>query len=145
MRIALCFIIGVSGRSNYPYNNNRPFTYNWFKWIIYTGASLGAVLSVKWVGLFVIALVGLHTIQELWDMFGDLNMDPKVYMKHWLFRIIALIIVPILVYMWSFKIHFAILNMSGDGDANMGSIFQANLQGNDMSKYPLGILEKLRF
>lgn len=126
-------------------NNNRPFTVKWFRWIFYTGVSLGAVLSVKWVGLFVIALVGLHTIQELWDMFGDLNMDPKVYMKHWLFRIIALIIVPILVYMWSFKIHFAILNMSGDGDANMGSIFQANLQGNDMSKYPLGILEKLRF
>jgi dolichyl-phosphate-mannose-protein mannosyltransferase len=126
-------------------NNNRPFTVKWFRWIFYTGVSLGAVLSVKWVGLFVIALVGFHTIQELWDMFGDLNMDPKVYMKHWLFRIIALIIVPILVYMWSFKIHFAILNMSGDGDANMGSIFQANLQGNDMSKYPLGILEKLRF
>lgn len=94
--------------------------------------------SVKWVGLFVIALVGIHTIQELWGMLGDLNMEPKTYAKHWIFRIFALIIVPIAVYMWSFKIHFAILNMSGDGDANMSSLFQANLEGNDMSKFPLG-------
>ncbi len=101
--------------------------------------------SVKWVGLFVIALVGVHTIQELWDMFGDLKMDPKVYVKHWLYRIIALIVIPIVIYMYTFKIHFAILNMSGDGDANMSSLFQANLEGNDMSKYPLGILENLRF
>lgn len=30
--------------------------------------------SVKWVGLFVTALVGLYTIEDLWDKFGDLKM-----------------------------------------------------------------------
>ena len=29
---------------------------------------------MKWVGLFVIALVGLTTIKDLWDLFGDLEM-----------------------------------------------------------------------
>ena len=73
-------------------------------------------------------------------MFGDLNLEPKTYAKHWVFRILCLIIVPVLVYMWSFKVHFSILNMSGDGDANMSSLFQANLEGNDVSQYPLGII-----
>ena len=32
------------------------------------------LFSVKWVGLFVTALVGLYTIEDLCDKFGDLKM-----------------------------------------------------------------------
>lgn len=31
--------------------------------------------SIKLVGLFVTALVGLYTIEDLWDKFGDLKMS----------------------------------------------------------------------
>jgi len=41
--------------------------------------------------------------------------------------------------MASFKIHFLILNHSGPGDAQMSSLFQANLVGNDFSKNPLSV------
>lgn len=33
-----------------------------------------SALSVKWVGLFVTCLVGVYTIEDLWDKFGDLKM-----------------------------------------------------------------------
>jgi dolichyl-phosphate-mannose--protein O-mannosyl transferase len=39
----------------------------------------------------------------------------------------------------SFKLHFMILNRSGPGDAQMSSLFQAHLRGNDFAQSPLEI------
>lgn len=33
------------------------------------------IYRVKWVGLFVTALVGIYTIEDLWNKFGDLRMS----------------------------------------------------------------------
>ncbi|KAI8815781.1 Dolichyl-phosphate-mannose-protein mannosyltransferase-domain-containing protein [Fimicolochytrium jonesii] len=114
-----------------------PFTLEWYAWLFATGISLGAVASVKWVGLFAIALVGLHTIDELWEMLGDLKMPPTRYAHHWLARIAGLIVAPIAVYVLSFAVHFAVLNRSGPGDAQMSSLFQAGLEGNNFHENPL--------
>jgi len=45
----------------------------WWAWMSLAGFSLGCAFSVKWVGLFVITLVGLRTVRDLWDLLGDLR------------------------------------------------------------------------
>jgi len=57
-----------------------------------------------------------------------------VLVQHLVARVIGLIVIPILVYMLSFYLHFLILENSGPGDAQMSSLFQANLKGTDVGK-----------
>ena len=62
----------------------------------------------------------------------------RTYARHWCARILCLIVSPVIVYMTCFRIHFLILSNSGPGDAQMSSLFQAHLRGNDFAKSPLG-------
>ncbi|KAB5595729.1 Dolichyl-phosphate-mannose-protein mannosyltransferase [Ceratobasidium theobromae] len=118
----------------------QSFSFDWWLWLAATGWSIGCVCSVKWVGFFATALVGAYTMEDLWDKFGDLRMPVRIYIKHWIARGLCLIVLPIVIYMASFKIHFLVLNHSGPGDAQMSSLFQANLVGNDFAQNPLEIM-----
>ena len=105
--------------------------------MIGTGFFIGCVSSVKWVGFFVTSLVGLLTIEELWNMLGESRLPKKTFLRHFGSRVFGLIVVPLVVYALSFMVHFAILNRSGPGDANMSSLFQAKLTGNDLAESPV--------
>ncbi|KAI8971453.1 Dolichyl-phosphate-mannose-protein mannosyltransferase-domain-containing protein [Mycotypha africana] len=118
---------------------NESFSPKWWTWLCLTGVSLGCVLSVKWVGLFAVALVGVYTVEDLWNKWGDLKMPMKTYLNHWIARSIGLILIPACIYVFSFVMHFHLLYKSGPGDAQMSSLFQANLEGNDFGDNPLEI------
>ncbi|KAL5611948.1 hypothetical protein BROUX41_000485 [Berkeleyomyces rouxiae] len=113
---------------------HRSFEPEWFLWLLLTGVSIGCVCSVKLVGLFVTSMVGLYTAEDLWNKFGNRKMPVHVLGAHLSARIIGLIIVPFLIYLLSFALHFAILSNSGPGDAQMSSLFQANLKGTSVGK-----------
>ncbi|CCC07367.1 hypothetical protein SMACR_02375 [Sordaria macrospora] len=112
----------------------KSFSPEWFSWLFLTGLSIGFVCSVKWVGLFVTALVGLYTVEDLWNKFGDVKMPPKVLAAHFAARVVGLIILPFAIYLMSFAIHFIVLTNSGPGDAQMPSLFQANLRGTEVGR-----------
>ena len=105
-----------------------PFSARWWLWLCLTGLNLGCAISVKMVGLFIISVVGIYTISELWNLLSDRSVSWKVYVNHWLARIFGLIIIPVCVFLLCFKIHFDLLSNSGPGDSTMPSLFQASLE-----------------
>lgn len=129
-------ILSVFFLSAFHSQQRNPFSLKWWLYLFCTGLSLGCVCSVKMVGFFVTALVGIYTVADLWIKFGDVKMPIKTYIAHWVARIFNLIIVPLLVFMLAFKVHFMLLTHSGPGDSNMSSLFQANLIGNNIEGGP---------
>ncbi|KAK5962044.1 uncharacterized protein PWA37_000074 [Arxiozyma heterogenica] len=127
-----CFVMFHNQRS-------KPFSRKWYKWLGLTGITMGCAISVKMVGLFVITLIGIYTVIDLWKLLGDKSVSWKQYVSHWMARIVGLIIFPILVFLLCFKIHFILLSHSGTGDANMSSLFQANLVGSEVGIGPRNV------
>lgn len=138
--ILACFTTtSILGLVSFHSYQDRPFSAPWFFWLFFTGVNLGCVTSVKMVGLFATALVGVYTVVDLWIRFANRKMPLKTYIAHWLVRIVALIIIPLSIFALSFKIHFLLLTNTGPGDSNMSSLFQANLKGSTMQSGPLDL------
>lgn len=123
----------------YDLRDNQ-LTRKWALWMLLTGISLGCVCSVKWVGLFITSVVGLYTVLELYKLFYNKQVTRVQYIKHWLIRIIDLILIPFLIYLFCFKVHFALLYKSGTGDASTNSLFQINLEGTKIENSPRNVL-----
>ncbi|KAM9933439.1 hypothetical protein OXX80_006943 [Metschnikowia pulcherrima] len=112
------------------------FSRKWWKWLLLNGVAIGLTCSTKMVGLFVTTLVGIYTVVDLWTKFGDKSLSWRRYAYHWAARGLALIVVPTCVFLLAFKVHFDLLYRTGTGDANMSSLFQANLLGSDVGGGP---------
>jgi dolichyl-phosphate-mannose-protein mannosyltransferase len=91
-------------------------------WLALAALSAGAAVSIKWTGLNALAVIGLVW---LWDQHGR-----KVSWRRKLSEIALFFIIPALIYVSVFWIHFQLLPKSGDGDAFMSTRFQATLTGN---------------
>lgn len=90
------------------------------------------------VGLFTVALVGVGVIVQLWDIL-DVRRGHSIryFAKHFFARALLLIILPTLVYMSFFWLHFKILNQSGTGDAFMSPLFQMQLLDSPLTQNSL--------
>ncbi|KAJ2060589.1 Protein O-mannosyltransferase 2 [Coemansia sp. S146] len=116
----------------------QPFSYRWWAWMMMTGLSLGCAMSSKWVGLFCVILVGIVTAESLFRKFCD-RIPWDDYTMHWLTRINGLIILPLVIYMACFWIHFKILYRTGSGEHKMSANFQARLLGSRLNSQPYDI------
>lgn len=68
---ALTALSFTSFTNQHELGPSHAFRAPWWFWLVATGLSLGATLSVKWVGLFTVAWVGSLTILQLWVLLGD--------------------------------------------------------------------------
>ena len=117
-----------------PLRPSAPFSPSWFARLFAAGLSLGAVISVKYVGIFSVALIGIFTIRDLWLKWGDLAMPVPRVAQHFLARALGLIVVPLCLYIGLFALHLHLLPLSGTGDRFMSPDFQATLRGNTMAR-----------
>lgn len=85
--LLFCLSLSVYFLVGFGNVQDQPFTKVWWGRLFGLGISLGLGLSVKWIGLFVIILVGLYTVEDLWNKFGDYHMPkvnqiPYIYIKY---------------------------------------------------------------
>ncbi|KAK7542885.1 protein O-mannosyl-transferase 1 [Phyllosticta citribraziliensis] len=120
-----------------------PFTVKWWKWLLLTGVSLSCVISTKYVGLFTFLSVGVPVAIDLWDLL-DINrrqgsLSLPEFGKHFAARMTGLIVIPFLLYLFWFQVHFTILTRSGPGDDFMTPEFQETLSDNIMTQQSVDI------
>ncbi|TDL23598.1 O-mannosyltransferase [Rickenella mellea] len=109
------------------------FTTEWWGWLTATGVFLACTLGCKMVGLFTFLTIGAAVIVDLWDIL-DIKKGHSMehFWRHFMARAISLIVIPFIVYLSFFWIHFAVLSRSGTGDTFMSPAFQETLRGNEM-------------
>lgn len=115
-----------------PSTSEQPFTTSWWVWLTFTGISIACAFSVKFVGLFIVALVGLRTAYDIWIIYSDLTKPLTYFVKHLVARVVCLIVLPVVIYVSIFWLHLRILNHSGNGDGFYSSTFQSQLIGNSL-------------
>jgi dolichyl-phosphate-mannose-protein mannosyltransferase len=120
-----------------------PFTRKWWKWLLLTGTCLSCVISTKYVGVFTFFSIGVPVMFDLWDLLdikrrqGTLSLTD--FGCHFAARALGLIVIPFLLYLFWFQVHFTILNRSGPGDDFMTPEFQQTLSDNIMTMQAVGI------
>uniref|UniRef100_UPI00358ED439 protein O-mannosyl-transferase 2 n=1 Tax=Myxine glutinosa TaxID=7769 RepID=UPI00358ED439 len=131
--ILLFFIMtAMYSMARFQQCHNSPFSRRWWLWLASTGVTIFGAMSVKFVGFFLVALVGSRTARDLWLILGDLRLSVWKFMQHFAARALCLILLPLSLYTACFAIHFAILSNSGNGDGFFSSGFQAHLKGNTL-------------
>ena len=120
-----------------------PFSRKWWKWLLLTGVCLSCVISTKYVGVFTFFSIGVPVVFDLWDLL-DINrrqgaLDLVEFTKHFVARLVGLLVVPFLLYLFWFQVHFSILTRSGPGDDFMTPEFQETLSDNIMTSQAVSI------
>ncbi|KAL7415547.1 dolichyl-phosphate-mannose-protein mannosyltransferase [Mrakia frigida] len=113
----------------------RAFSTKWWKWLLLTGFFLACTLGCKMVGLLTFCTIGTAVVWDLWQLMDIKRPNPMTmerFSQHFLARVVGLILLPFIIYLSFFWVHFKILCYSGTGDTFMSAAFQETLMGNEL-------------
>eukprot|EP00331_Platyophrya_macrostoma_P026825 CAMPEP_0176447034 /NCGR_PEP_ID=MMETSP0127-20121128/24743_1 /TAXON_ID=938130 /ORGANISM="Platyophrya macrostoma, Strain WH" /LENGTH=476 /DNA_ID=CAMNT_0017833307 /DNA_START=275 /DNA_END=1702 /DNA_ORIENTATION=+ len=108
----------------------NPFSLLWWVWLTATGLFLACTLSVKLVGLSIIAVIGLCTLRDLLDLSkASKTSKLSTVSYYWLARVICLIILPLVIFFGFYWVHFRVLNYNhaNGGESFMSERFRKSL------------------
>nr|XP_027236395.1 protein O-mannosyl-transferase 2-like [Penaeus vannamei] len=113
--------------------DDRSFSKQWWFAYLYTGAMLGCVMSVKFVGLFIVLVVGLYVALDLWQKLGELDRPLLSVAAHFYGSCVDADLLPAAIYVGVFFIHDQLLfkkNSSRGGRRHVQPGFQMRLKTN---------------
>eukprot|EP01135_Chromosphaera_perkinsii_P004277 Nk52_evm5s274 gene=Nk52_evmTU5s274 len=125
--------------------NSYEETTEWRLSLAATGIFMGLTAGVKLCGLFTVALVGLHTIVNLHKLVANRRVTMLCILKIFVFKVIVLVVIPVVILSTLYYIHLTVLPSSGRSDYLMSVPFQSSVQGNfyhhrRFSKMPLHVV-----
>ncbi len=105
------------------------------KFLFLTGVFAGCSFAVKWVGL---SFFAVPVIFEGLDILKNMFRNGFGYLKNLktLTTLVALVVVPVIVYFSAVMAYAGILHRSGTGDAFMSAGYQKTLDGNQYQNDP---------
>jgi dolichyl-phosphate-mannose-protein mannosyltransferase len=144
----LVFSIACAIYSYIRFHKQRytPFSYFWWKWLFLTGIALSAVISTKYVGILTFVTIGFAMIIDLWNLLDiERGLSIRIFIRHIARRLFCLILVPFLIYLFWFYVHFKILKNSGPGDLFMTLEFEESLGNSPLPKkaHPVYYYDKI--
>ncbi|KAI0343077.1 glycosyltransferase family 39 protein [Trametopsis cervina] len=111
----------------------REFSPEWWAWLLATGTFMACTWASKVNGILTVLTIGIAVLIDLWDILDvEKGHSMEFFWKHFLARSVGLIVLPIVLYLWFFWVHFAVLTHSGPGDSFMSPQFQETLRDNEM-------------
>ncbi|KAF9959528.1 hypothetical protein BGZ72_009473 [Mortierella alpina] len=87
--------------------SSRPFALGWWAWLLATGVFMAGAVSVKLTGILTAAFVALFMLQDLWGLARKDSITADIWSKHCAARIGALLVLPLVLYLVIFRIHFS--------------------------------------
>lgn len=108
---------------------HREFSIQWWFWLCLTGVTCTCTLSIKYVGFYTALVILTLMIQDYWRMLADIRISDLHLVKHLLVRILAVVFMPLVIYVSLFYVHLTTLTKAGPHDNVMTSGFQASLEG----------------
>ncbi|CAB4030647.1 O-mannosyl-transferase 1, partial [Paramuricea clavata] len=122
-------VFSIMAYLKFKKNSTRPFSFNWWTWLLLMGLALAGAVSTRYSGIFVALLLGGMVAFDMWNMIGDLSISPRRWAVHFVCRGYFLVILPAILYILQFYILFSVLKNTGPQDDMMSSAFQASLKG----------------
>ncbi|XP_051041119.1 protein O-mannosyl-transferase 1 isoform X4 [Phodopus roborovskii] len=108
---------------------HSPFSPHWWLWLMLTGVSCSCAVGIKYMGIFTYLLVVSIAAVHAWNLIGDQTLSNICVFGHLIARAVALLVIPVFLYLLFFYVHLMLLYRSGPHDQIMSSAFQASLEG----------------
>lgn len=117
------------------FQKQTAYSKKWWTWLGLTGVALSCVISTKYVGVFTFITVGFAVAIDLWNLLDlDSGLTMRQFIRHFAARFYGLIVLPFIIYLYWFYVHFAVLTRSGPGDGFMSGEFQETLGDSPLAK-----------